>query len=418
METINKRNTLGLPAQMGLGLALGVVAGLLVQNVPDFQAAWFKPVGDLFIRLIRMVVVPLVFCSIVSGAASMGNASKLGKIAVLSIVYFLLTTVVAVVVGLLVANFMTPGAGVLLPSELSEVKQVTAPSLAQTFLNIVPLNPMEALASGNLLQILFFAIVLGFALSAIGDKAKVVIAFFDQMNITMGKITSMVMKIAPIGVFALIAFTVASFGLKVLLPLGKLVLTMYVAAVIHIFVVYISLVKSFTKISLRNYFRIMAEPLLLAFTTCSSVAALPANMRAARAMGAKKDVTSFVIPLGTTVNMDGAALYLGIAACFVAEVYGMPLSINQQITIVVMSLIASIGSVGVPGSALIVMTMVFSQIGLPIEGIGLVAGIDRILDMARTTLNVMGDSTGAIIVSSMSGDGEIDATEMQEEILA
>lgn len=411
MKTQVQKGKLGLPAQMGIGLALGVLAGLVVQNVPDFQAAWFKPAGDLFIRLIRMVVVPLVFCSIVSGAASMGNASKLGRIATLSIIYFLLTTVVAVIIGLVVANIMTPGAGVLLPTNLNEVKQVTPPALAQTLLNIVPINPMEALASGNLLQILFFAIVLGFALSALGDKAKTVILFFEQMNITMTKVTATVMKFAPIGVFALIAFTVGSFGLKVLLPLGKLIVTIYIAAIIHIFVVYISLVKTFTKVTLKDYFKIMAEPLLLAFTTCSSVAALPANMRAASALGAKEDVTSFVVPLGTTVNMDGAALYLGIAACFVAEVYGMPLSLDQQITIVIMSLLASIGSVGVPGSALIVMTMVFSQIGLPIEGIALVAGIDRILDMARTTLNVMGDSTGAVIVSAMSEGREASDTE-------
>ena len=413
MTTAIEKKSLGLPAQMGIGLACGVVAGMVVQYVPDFQAAWFKPVGDLFIRLIRMIVVPLVFCSIVSGAASMGNASKLGRIAVRSLVYFLLTTVVAVIIGLLVANVMSPGAGVNLPTELAAVKKVAVPDLATTLLNIVPLNPMEALASGNLLQVLFFAIILGFALSALGESVRTVTDFFEQMNMVMGRLTSMVMKVAPFGVFALIAFTVASFGISVLLPLGKLVVAVYIAAVLHAAVVYLTLVKVFTRVSLRDYFRIMAEPLLLAFTTCSSAAALPANMRAARRMGASKDVTSFVVPLGTTVNMDGAALYLGIAAFFVAEVYGMPLTMNQQVTVVLMSLLASIGSVGVPGSALIVMTMVFAQIGLPMEGIALVAGIDRVLDMARTTINVMGDSTGAIIVSAASG--EADAAFLQEE---
>ena len=405
------KQRLGLPALMGIGFALGIFAGVLVKYFPSFDPAWFKPLGDLFIRLIRMVVVPLVFCSIVSGAASMGNASKLGRIAVTSIVYFLLTTVVAVVIGLTVAHFIAPGAGVSLPSDIAQMKAVTPPSMAQTLLNIVPINPMEAMASGNLLQILFFAIVLGFALSAIGEKAQIVIDFFEQMNTTMGKITSMVMGVAPIGVFALIAYTVASFGLKVLLPLAMLVVTVYVAAILQIFLVYVPLIKGVTKLSLSAYFRLMLEPFLLAFTTCSSVAALPANMRAARGMGASKEVCSFVIPLGTTVNMDGAALYLGIAACFVAEVYGITLGMGQQVTIVVMSLIASIGSVGVPGSALIVMTMVFSQIGLPIEGIALVAGIDRVLDMARTTINIMGDSTGAVLVSAM-----VDKETVAEEI--
>ncbi|MDR2819500.1 MAG: dicarboxylate/amino acid:cation symporter [Desulfovibrio sp.] len=402
--TATSQEKLGLPAQMGIGLVLGAIVGVIIQNVPGVEAAWFKPVGDLFIRLIRMIVVPLVFCSIVSGAASMGNASKLGSIAVRCLVYFLLTTVVAVAIGLVVANVLQPGAGIPLPSSAADVKKVTPPNLVTTLLNIVPLNPFEALASGNLLQVLFFAIILGFILSAMGEKTRNVSLFFEEMNHVMTRLTSIIMKVAPIGVFALIAFTVGSFGIRILLPLIMLIVAVYLAALIHIFAVYIVLVKSFTKVSLKRYFQCMAEPLLLAFTTCSSVAALPANMRASRKLGAGKDVTSFAIPLGTTVNMDGAALYLGIATIFVAEVYGIPLSFNQQITVLLMSLLASIGSVGVPGSALVVMTMVFAQIGLPMEGIALVAGIDRILDMARTTLNVMGDSTGAIIVSHASGE--------------
>ena len=403
--TIAKKK-LGLPAQMGIGLVLGAAVGLIVQNMSGMDASWFKPVGDLFIRLIRMIVVPLVFCSIVSGAASMGNASKLGGIAVRCLVYFTLTTAVAVVVGLVVANVMQPGAGVPLPADLAEVKAVVPPSLSKTLLEIVPLNPFGAMSSGNLLQVLFFAIFLGFMLSAIGDKARTVVNFFEEMNHVMTRMTAAVMRVAPIGVFALIAYTVGSFGISILLPLAKLILAVYIAAVIHICIVYLPLVKYFTKASFKAYFKAMAEPLLLAFTTCSSAAALPANMRAARRLGADKDVTSFAVPLGTTVNMDGAALYLGIAAIFVAEVYGMPLTFDQQITVLIMSLLASVGSVGVPGSALIVMTMVFAQIGLPMEGIGLVAGVDRILDMARTTLNVMGDSTGAIVVSHASGQAD------------
>jgi DAACS family dicarboxylate/amino acid:cation (Na+ or H+) symporter len=229
---------------------------------------------------------------------------------------------------------------------------------------------------------------------------------FEEMNRLMTRLTAAIMRFAPIGIFALITYTVASFGLSILLPLAKLIITVYIGALIHISLVYLPLVKTFSKVSFKTYFRILAEPLLLAFTTCSSVAALPANMRAARKLGASKDVTSFAVPLGTTINMDGAALYLGVATIFVAEVYGMTLSFNQQIVVLLMSLLASIGSVGVPGSALIVMTMVFTQIGLPMEGIALVAGVDRILDMARTTLNVMGDSTCAIIVSHASGEAE------------
>lgn len=396
----NKKQGISLPAQMLIGLGLGVVVGLLSQQIPAINVSWLKPVGDLFIRLIRMIVVPLVFCSIVSGAASMGSATRLGKIAVRCFALFMCTTAVAVCIGLLVANITTPGAGIHIQAGIEGVKEITPPSMTETILNIVPLNPIDAMAQGNLLQVLFFAVFFGFMLSAVGEKAKLVIRVFDELNTVMITLTGAIMKIAPIAVFALICYTVGTFGLAVLLPLLKLVLVVYLAALIQISIVYIPLVKKCSKLTLKEYFKIMAEPLLLAFTTCSSAAALPANMRAANKLGASEEVASFAIPLGTTVNMDGAALYLGIASIFVAEVYGMPLDFSQQMTVLVISLLASIGSVGVPGSALIVMTMVFTQVGLPMEGIVLVAGVDRILDMARTTLNVMGDSTCALVVSN------------------
>ena len=401
------KSKLGLPGQMAIGLALGALTGILIQNIPLVEASFFKPFGDLFIRLIRMIVVPLVFCSLVSGAASMGNAAKLGGIAVRTLVMFMVTTAIAVVIGLAVANFMQPGLGVSLPSELAKAKSVTPPNMVATLLNIVPLNPLEALAKGDLLQVLFFAIIVGFALSALGEKVSIAVKFFDQMNEAMVYLTGLIMRFAPIGIFALIAFTVGSFGISVLLPLIKLIIAVYLAALLHICLVYMPIVQFFTKgVSIKMYLRILAEPLLIAFTTCSSVAALPANMRASRRLGASKDVTSFALPLGCTINMDGAALYLGIASIFVADVYNMPLDFSQQMTVLIMSLLASVGSVGVPGSALIVMTMVFAQVGLPMEGIALVAGIDRVLDMARTTLNIMGDSTCALAVSHMTGSAE------------
>ena len=221
----------------------------------------------------------------------------------------------------------------------------------------------------------------------------------------------MVMELAPYGVCALIAYTVGQYGLSILLPLGKLIVAMYVVSLIHICVVYLPVVRGYGKVKLSDFFRIMAEPLLVAFTTCSSAAALPANMLAARRMGAPKNIVSFTIPLGSTVNMDGAAIYLGIVAVFVAQVYGIDLSLSQQFTILVMAMLASVGSVGVPGSALIVMTMVFTQVNLPMEGIALVAGVDRVLDMARTTLNVMGDATGSLAVSRSEGElGALDIT--------
>jgi DAACS family dicarboxylate/amino acid:cation (Na+ or H+) symporter len=276
--------------------------------------------------------------------------------------------------------------------------------MVDTLLNIVPLNPAAAFADGNLLQIIFFAIILGFAMSAIGEPVKPLLNLFEQINQVMIKLTGMIMELAPYGVFALIAYTVGAYGLAVLLPLIKLIVLMYVVCVIHVCVVYIPMVTVYGRVNLKVFFKIITTPLLLAFTTCSSAAALPANLEATRKMGVPKNISSFTIPLGTTINMDGAAIYLGIAAVFVAQVYNIPLTFNQQLTVLLMAVLASIGSVGVPSMALVVMTMVFTQVGLPMEGIALVAGVDRLLDMGRTTLNVLGDATGAIVVAKSEGE--------------
>jgi DAACS family dicarboxylate/amino acid:cation (Na+ or H+) symporter len=368
------------------------------------DATIFKPVGTLFIRCIRMIVVPLVFASLVSGAAGMGNAAKLGRIATKTLAYYLLTTAVAVALGLFFANIVNPGIGLDLATNGAKIKQVAPPNMVDTLLNIVPLNPAAAFADGNLLQIIFFAIILGFAMSAIGEPVKPLLNLFEQINQVMIKLTGMIMELAPYGVFALIAYTVGAYGLAVLLPLIKLIVLMYVVCVIHVCVVYIPMVTVYGRVNLKVFFKIITTPLLLAFTTCSSAAALPANLEATRKMGVPKNISSFTIPLGTTINMDGAAIYLGIAAVFVAQVYNIPLTFNQQLTVLLMAVLASIGSVGVPSMALVVMTMVFTQVGLPMEGIALVAGVDRLLDMGRTTLNVLGDATGAIVVAKSEGE--------------
>lgn len=401
MNETKKR--LGLPTKMAIGFGLGILLGLLFQAT-GWAPTHVKPFGDVFIRLIRMIVVPLVFVSLVSGAASMGDLSKLGRISVKTLAYYLATTGVAVFIGLLIANVFQPGAGLNLSVEGLKAKEVTPPGAIEALLNIIPLNPFDALANGKLLQTIFFAIFFGFALSALGEKGAPLTKIFDAANAVMIKMTAAVMQYAPYGVCALIAYTVGSSGLHVLLPLIKLIVLMYIAATIHIFLVYFPLIKGYAGLNIKTYLRIMAQPLLIAFSTCSSAAALPANLTATERAGAPREISSFTIPLGTTINMDGAALYLGLAAMFVAQVYGIELSLTSQASILLMAILASIGSVGVPSSALVVMTMVFAQVGLPMEGIALVAGVDRILDMARTTLNVMGDSTGALVVSKSEGE--------------
>jgi proton glutamate symport protein len=392
-----------LPQKLAIGFALGVVAGLIFQFT-GWNAKILQPFGDLFIRLIRMVVVPLVVSSLIAGAASMGDTAKFGRVAVKILIFYFFTTAVAVALGLVAANVLHPGSGIDLIPEGLEAKEVVAPTLSQTLLNIIPINPVEAMSKGELLPMIFFAIIFGFALSSLGEAGRPLVKLFETVMNVMIKVTGYVMEYAPYGIFALIAVTVGVHGPKVLLPLIKLIGVMYLVAFLHILIVYTPFITLVGKMNPWRFFRGVGEPLLVAFTTCASAAALPLNIRAVEKLGVPKSISSFTIPLGNTVNMDGAAMYLGIAAIFISEVFGIPLDFNQQLTIVIMAILASIGSVGVPGAALIVMTMVFTTVGLPMEGIALVAGVDRILDMARTSLNILGDAVGAVVVSQSEGE--------------
>lgn len=396
------KQRMSLPAQMGIGMVLGVLAGALAPHV-GFDPQWFKPFGQLFINLVRMVVVPLVFATLVAGAASVGDVGRLGRVAGKTLVYYFATTAVAICIGLVLANLFQPGMGLDLSTANLKARDVTPPSLTQVLLNIVPINPMDSLAKGSMLQIIFFAVLLGFSLSICGERVRVVTDFFNGMGEVMIRVTTIVMFYAPIGVFALMAFTVASHGLSVLLPLIKLVIIMYVACLLQILLVYLPCVR-FSGLTPGRFLKGISEPLLIAFTTCSSAAALSTNLISVEKLGASRSVASFSIPLGNTINMDGAAIYMGIAAIFAAEVYGIPMPLDKQFVVLLMALLASIGSMGVPGAALIMITMVFTQVGIPLEAIALVAGVDRIMDMARTTINVMGDATGAIFVSRLEND--------------
>ena len=397
-----KKSLMGLPMQMLIGLVLGVVVGMFV--TADFAATWFKPLGDLFIRLIRMVVVPLVFATLVAGAAGISDVSKLGRVAVKTLLFFMGTSALAVAAGLIVANFIEPGVGVTLSTEGLKAANVKAPSFISTMLNIVPINPMESFAKASILQIIFFAIMFGFSLNWLGEKGKPVYEFFDIVGKLMIRMTSVVMKFAPIGVFGLMASVVAQFGLAILLPLMKLILASFIATSLLVIIVYIPWVKFGIGIPLGTYFRGIFEPWLIAFTTCSSAAAMAANLLASRKLGASKAIASFAVPIGNTINMNGTAVYMGVTAVFAAQIYGIDLSITDQVIVVLTGVLAAIGTAGVPGAGLIMSTLVFTQIGLPLEVVALIAGVDRILDMIRTSINVVGDSTTSLAVSKMEGE--------------
>ena len=397
---------ISLPTQMAIGMGLGIIAGLFAPSM-GIDASWFKPLGQLFINLIRMVVVPLVLCTIVAGAASVGDINKLGRVASKTLIYYFCTTAVAVVIGLIFANIFNPGEGVALTEGL-KANAANPPKMVDVFLNIVPINPIDAMSKGNMLQVIFFAMLFGFGLSAVGERGKTCLAFFDGAAEVMIKVTNMVMIYAPIGVFGLIAFTVANHGASVLLPLIKVIGVMYLACLVHVFVCYIPLVR-YSGITVGHFFNMLSAPLMIAFTTCSSAAALATNLIQCQKMGASKPVSSFSLPLGNTINMDGTAVYMGVVAIFVAEIYGIDMPFDKQLQVLATGVLASIGSVGVPGAGLIMSTIVFTQVGIPLEGIAIIAGIDRVMDMARTSMNVLGDATGAIFVSKWEGEFDPEA---------
>ena len=398
----SKKPKISLAWQMMIGLALGVVVGALVEQ--ETAKTFLQPLGDLFIRLIRMVVVPLVLATIIAGAAGISDTSKLGRVATKTLICYALTTAVAVSMGLIFASFIQPGVGLDLSTEGLAAKAVEAPPLTQTLLNIVPINPMQAMSEGQMLQIIFFAVIFGFGLSALGERGKPVLNFFELVGDTMIRVTHIVMLYAPIGVFGLIAYTVSRHGLGVLLPLFQLILSSFLATAFFVIVLLVPLVRVVTGIPMMTFYKGIFEPWLVAFTTCSSAAALPANLNAARRLGSTKAVASFSIPLGNTINMNGTAIYMGVCSIFAAEVYGLDLTMADQLTIVLMGVLAAVGTAGVPGAGLIMTTVVFTQVGIPLEAVALIAGVDRILDMIRTSINVVGDVASAVIVTRLEDD--------------
>lgn len=352
-----------------------------------------------------MLIVPLVFSSLVVGAASIGDPRDLGRIGVKTLVLYLATTAVAIVIGLVLGNFLQPGVGLALSEGAAAFKAPEAPSIKKVILDLFPSNPIKAAADGVMLQIIIFALFLGVSAVLAGEKGKPLISFFDSMAEAMYKLTGIVMKTAPYGVFALIAVTVAQYGISVLAPFAKVILAVYAGCIIHALVVYSGLITVFVKKSPFWFFKGVQAPALTAFVTRSSAAALPVSMEAAQKnLGISEKVSSFVLPLGATINMDGTALYQGVCALFVAQAYGLPLTMGAQLNIVLTATLASIGTAGVPGAGLIMLTLVLTAVGLPLEGAVLVAGIDAVLDMARTCINVVGDSCVAAVVASTEGE--------------
>lgn len=385
-------------------ILIGFVAGIVAGAVLGPTASVVKPLGDLFLRLIRMIIVPLVFSSLVVGAAGVGDVRKLSRIGGKTIVFFLVTTAIAVMIGLLLGNVIAPGVGLSLPVDVEEVEAKTAPSIIDTLLEIVPNNPFVAFSEMNMLQIIAFALFVGIGITLAGKVAQPAYDFINAVAETMYKLVALIMEFAPLGVFGLIAHTVGSHGLDVLLPLFKVILAVYLGCILHALLVYSGSVALFSPIGPLRFFRATMPATLVAFSSCSSSGTLPITMKSVEELGVSKTVNSFVVPLGATINMDGTALYQGVCALFIAQAYGLELTIAQQLAIVLTATLASIGTAGVPGAGLVMLTMVLTSVNLPLEGLVLVAGIDRILDMARTAINITGDAAAAVVVAATEGE--------------
>ena len=382
---------MNLSIKIFLALVLSVVVGLIAgPDALPFIKWWIAPIGTMFINLIKMMIVPVVFTSLIVGMTSIGDTKKLGRIGIKTIVIYLCTTAIAILIGFAVAGLFHPGIGMSMTSDAAvEVKK--APSLMQVLVA----------TKADILPIIIFALFVGVGILQVGgERAKTLISFFDACAEVCYKIIAMVMAVSPIGVFCLLLPVVAANGPSVLLPLLSVIGCMAIGSAIHAVGVYSTLARIWGGHTPLAFFKGMSEAMMIAFTTCSSAGTLPVNMKNTQEkLGVSREVTSFVLPLGATINMDGTAVYMGICSLFVANVFGVDLSFGQMAMIVLTGTLASIGTAGVPGAGLIMLAMVLQSVGLPLEGLALVAGIDRILDMFRTCLNITGDAAVACVIN-------------------
>jgi proton glutamate symport protein len=388
--------------QILIAIVLGVIVGVLLGE----KAAHIKIVGDLFIRLLKAIIIPLILASMVAGIVSLGDVRKLGRIGLRTFIYYTVTTTLAVSVGLILVNLMRPGVGVDIGTETAaDLSGGEVPSVLSIISDIIPANLFDAMAKDKVLSIIFFSLLLGVAISSIGEKGRPLVSLFEAFNTVMMKITDWIMRLAPFGVFALMAYTIGSMGLSVIKPLIVYMATVVLGLTIHACITLPVLLSSIGKYSPLKFIRDVFSAVATAFSTASSAATLPITMDCVQEnTGVSNKVASFVLPLGATVNMDGTALYEAVAAMFIAQAYGIDLSIGQQLVIMLTATLASIGAAAIPGAGLVTMVIVLKAVNLPLEGIGMILAVDRILDMLRTAVNVWGDACGAAVIANLEGE--------------
>ena len=402
----------GLTTKVLMALVIGIIVGILVYSLPSgtlkdtiLVDGIFLFLGQVFLRGIMMLVVPLVFISLVNGAANMGDITKLGRIGSKTILFYMTTTAIAIVIALTLGVLLKPGIGLDMGAvEAVDVAARDTVPLVQIFYEMIPNNIVGAMAAGSMLQIIVFALITGVGISLLGEKGKYLSTLFENLNDLIMKLVEIIMIFAPIGVFGLIARTFSTVGYSAMIPLMKYIGTVYIGLLIHATVVYGSMFKIFAGLSLRKFYKKFLPAMSVAFSTASSGATIPVTLEITeRDMGISKEVSSFTVPLGATINMDGTAIMQGVASLFVAQVYGIEMTIPMMLTIVLTATLASIGTAGVPGAGAIMLTLVLQSVGLPLEGIGLIMGIDRLVDMARTAINVTGDAVCTTIIAKSEG---------------
>lgn len=408
-----KIKKVSLAWQIMLALALGIMLGSFLHYQPAMRdwlvVNFLSPAGDIFIHLIKMIVVPIVISTLIVGIAGVGDAKQLGRIGAKTIIYFELITTVAIILGITLANVFQPGHGIdmsqLSAVDISKYQSTTqevqshAHGLMGTILSLVPTNIIASMAKGDMLPVIFFSVLFGLGLSSLpANHREPLVTVFRSVSETMFKVTHMVMRYAPVGVFALIAVTVANFGFASLWPLAKLVILVYAAIVLFALVV-LGIVARVCGLRIWILIRILKDELILAYSTASSESVLPRIIEKMEAYGAPPAITSFVVPTGYSFNLDGSTLYQSIAAIFIAQLYGIELSIGQEIILVLTLMVTSKGIAGVPGVSFVVLLATLGSVGIPLEGLAFIAGVDRILDMARTALNVVGNALAVLVIA-------------------
>ena len=397
---------------MILGLIVGLILNFYVTNTFIKEVVLIDNVfylgGNLFIKLMKMLVVPLVFCSIIVGVTSISDIKKIGSIGGRAILIYLLTTALAVSIALLIAGIVEPGIGLNMTGLADPSNVTTNVTVTNTILDMIPDNPLNSLANGDMLPVIIFGVIVGFILAKLKEETETINKLFTEGNTVMMEMTNIVMKFAPIGVFCLIAKTFATLGMDGLMPLSKYVACVILALAVQAFIVYPTLLVIFTRLNPIKFFKRFFSVMLFAFSSSSSNATIPLTLEKLSEMGVSKDVSSFTIPLGATINMDGTAIMQGVVVMFAAQAYGIDLGLSALITVIFTAVMASVGTAGVPSVGLITLNMVFASVGLPTDAIGIIMGIDHILDMIRSAVNVTGDAICTIIVSFKNKSVDLD----------